>query len=486
MQLKRRNFLSALTVSSIGFAAPVFAADSKGTEPHWDESYDVVIVGSGGAGLAAAAECGAAKAKTLVLEKEAVIGGNTRITGGGYNAYDPVEQEKLGIQDSPALHCQQTLEAGGFRANPKLVEILTAQAPVTLAWLKSKGVEFRPGTYQIYGGLYPRGHATVKPAGLGYIEALENSARQDGVKFRLQSKVVKLYKDDKTGRIVGLEYVDRRGRSKHIEAKKGIVVATGGFAANSELCASIDPRLAGLTTTNHPGATGDLLDPMISVGAATVGMDYIQCVPGLVKGDKNRTSFVHKAENFIFVNKDGKRFIPEDANRAVLCEAVLKQRDKICFPIIDQKGMDALPPGQRTNCEKALAAGEAYKADSLEELAKKMGVSPEELVKTVNEYNEFVRNKKDTKLGRKLLVNEIKTAPFYAGRNSMSVHYTMGGVKINENAQVMGRDGKPIPGLYAAGEVTGGVHGNNRVGGNAVAEIFVFGRIAGKNASAQS
>lgn len=484
MEIKRRRFLSALTLSPIAVSTPLFAAESQ-DNPNWDESYDVVIVGSGGAGLAAAAECGQAKVKTLVLEKESVIGGNTRITGGGYNACDPQEQEKLGIQDSPALHAQQTLEAGGFRGNPKLVTILADKAPETLAWLKSKGVEFRPGTYQIYGGLYPRGHATVKPAGLGYIEALQKSAENEGVKFRLQSKVTRLFKDDSSNRVVGLEYIDKRGKHKKVGAKKAVIVATGGFSANSELCSSIDPRLEGLTTTNHPGATGDLLDPMISIGAATIGMDYIQCVPGLVKGDKNRTSFVHKAENFIFVNKDGQRFIPEDANRAVLCEAVLNQRDKICFPIIDQKGMDALPPGQRSNCEKALKAGEAYEAPTLEELAKKMGVPPEELVKTVNEFNEFVKNKKDPKLGRKLLVNTISHPPFYAGRNSMSVHYTMGGVKINEKAQVVGRDGKPIKGLYAAGEVTGGVHGTNRVGGNAVAEIFVFGRIAGQNASAE-
>ncbi len=485
MNTSRRKLLrlSGLGIASLPVCTGAFAQSGK---PTWEKSFDVIVIGSGGAGLAAAVASAQAGANTIVLEKMPVTGGNTRITGGAFNAVDPEEQKKKGIEDSVEKHAAQTLAAGDYRGNPELVRAFTKNAPDALAWLKSCGVEFASGVYQVYGGLYPRAHNTVKPFGNGYIDALTEQCKKLNVPISLNMKVTKLIRESQLeGKVIGVEVEDRRGKRHLYEAKRGIVIATGGFAANPQIRSLYDPRLLDLPTTNHKGATGDLIAPAEDIGAQVVGMDFIQLLPGAASNGRF-IGMVSPVESVIFVDVEGKRFVAEDERRDVVANAILQAPKKIAFGIRDADGYAAMKTGAKKAFDGAYNTGDAFKADSLDDLARLIGVPVEALKASVEQYNHAVETKQDP-LGRKpqVLINKITVAPFYAGKLTMAVHHTMGGLAINTNAQVMDRYGRPIEGLYAAGEVTGGIHGTNRVGGNAVAEIFTIGRIAGMNAAKQ-
>lgn len=480
----RRDFLKAGSVLTALAGVPIAASAANVKDIKWNKTFDVVVVGSGGAGLAAAVTAAQSKAKTVILEKMDIVGGNTRITGGAFNAVDPVEQKKKGIEDSVEKHAEQTLKAGDYRGNVALVKEFTSRAPEAMQWLKDCGVEFEPGVYQVYGGLWPRAHNTVKPFGTGYIDALTEQCKKYGVPIELNSKVVRIIREGElSGRVIGVEFINKRGQTRFYRANKGVVIAAGGFAANPAIRALHDPRLFDLPTTNHKGATGDLLAPTEDIGAAVVGMDFIQLLPGGATTGRF-IGTVSPVENVIFVNKNGNRFVAEDQRRDVVADAILSSPNKVVFGIMDVNGYNGMKTGARKAFDNAAKVGDSVSAPTLEELAVKLQIPAENLKRAVEEYNKAVDTKQDP-LGRKptVLINKIEKAPFYCGRLTMAVHHTMGGLAINEKAQVMDRYQKPIPGLYAAGEVTGGLHGTNRVGGNAVAEIFTIGRLAGKNAA---
>lgn len=278
LKIDRRTLLKTAVSAGAAAAAPaVLATDANAVR--WSEVHDVVIAGAGGAGLAAAVMAGGISKDVVVLEKTQDVGGNTRLAD-AFNAVDPAAQKPLGIEDSPELHARQMLETGRWCADPKLVETVATGAPRALAWLKELGVRFEPGVYQVYGSLWPRTHSPSEPEGSGYIRPLLFKCRELGVSIRTGTKVLRVIRNGLEGPVLGVEAERMNGRRLFIRARRGVVVATGGFGANAELVGRFAPRLGHLRSTNLPGTTGDLIAPLEDIGAAAVGMDFFQLLPG--------------------------------------------------------------------------------------------------------------------------------------------------------------------------------------------------------------
>ena len=466
----------------------ISAKANTGTGETIEKETDVVVIGGGGAGLAAAVSAHQNGAKVIVLEKMPRVGGNTIISGAAYNAVDPKRQEAQGIEDSIDKHFQQTYEGGDKLGKPELIRVLVENAYPTIEWLESMGMEFEDELFTVLGGLWPRAHTPVEPLGTGYINTYMNYIEENSsdMEVLLNTKATELIMED--NRVVGVKAESPEGELI-LKANNGVVIATGGFGNNVEMREeynAIWPSLVNLKSTNHPGATGDGITMAKSVGANLIGMEQIQLLP---MGDPETGSLsgnIEKSvENRIFVNKEGKRFVDEGARRDVMTKALFEQEDAFMWVILDSKNY---PTGEHKNnfnesIDELVAAGRAFKGDTLEELAEKIGVNPDNLVEAVNKFNEAVETGGPDEFGRTLFQWKIDTAPFYAGPRVPTVHHTMGGIEINEKAEVLDTNGNVIPGLYAAGEVTGGIHGANRLGGNALADVNVFGRIAGESAA---
>lgn len=287
LKIDRRTLLKTAVSAGAAAAAPaVLATDANAVR--WSEVHDVVIAGAGGAGLAAAVMAGSISKDVVVLEKTQDVGGNTRLAD-AFNAVDPAVQKPLGIEDSPELHARQMLETGRWCADPKLVETVATGAPRALAWLKELGVRFEPGVYQVYGSLWPRTHSPSEPEGSGYIRPLLFKCRELGVSIRTGTKVLRVIRNGLEGPVLGVEAERMNGRRLFIRARRGVVVATGGFGANAELVGRFAPRLGHLRSTNLPGTTGDLIAPLEDIGAAAVGMDFFQLLPGSAATPSRRT-----------------------------------------------------------------------------------------------------------------------------------------------------------------------------------------------------
>ena len=454
-----------------------------------ERNADVVIIGAGGAGLAAAVSAHQNGAKVIVLEKMPKVGGNTIISGAAYNAVDPSRQQPKGIEDSVEKHYTQTYEGGDKVGKPELVRTLVEKAYPTLQWLESLGMKFKDDIFTVLGSLWPRSHKPIEPLGTGYINTYMNyiNAHSSDIEVMLNTKATELIVEN--GRVVGVKAVNEDG-NVIAKAGKGVVVAAGGFGANVEMRDKFNkiwPALTNIKTTNHPGATGDGMLMAERIGAKLVDMEQIQLLP---MGDPETGSLSGNieqgVENRIFVNKDGKRFVDEGARRDVMTKALFGQKDAFMWVVLDKH---SYPTGDTKNnfnetIDQLVADGRAYKADTLEDLAKQIGVSPDNLVKAVADFNKSVEKVSPDALGRTLFADKIDTAPFYAGARVPTVHHTMGGIEINTNTQVLDNNGNIIPGLYAAGETTGGIHGANRLGGNALPDTAVFGKIAGASAAA--
>lgn len=444
---------------------------------------DVVVIGGGGAGLAAATSARQNGASVILIEKMPRLGGNTVLAGGAYNAVDPKRQKAQGIDDSVELFYKHTYEGGDKKGDPKLIKILVENAYPALEWLESLGVTFKDEVFTVLGALYPRSHKPTTPVGTGMILAYKDFAEKNGITILYETEAEKLIVKD--GRVVGVE-AESKYNNITLNANKAVVLATGGFAGDVDFRLKYYPHLTeNILTTNHPGADAEGLEMAMDVGANLVGMDYIQLLPmgdprsGSLSGNIETT-----VEDRIFVNKEGKRFVAEDERRDVMTNALFKQKDAYMWVIVDSQTYPTLDTKNNFNESMGdlIAEGRAVSANSLDELAQKIGVPANNLKETIAEYNKGIDERKDP-FGRKLFGKKIEKAPFYAGPRIPTTHHTMGGVQINEEAQVIDVNGKVIPGLYAAGEVTGGIHGANRLGGNALADITVFGRIAGENAA---
>lgn len=490
--LDRRTLLKTAAAAGAAALAPAAALSSDASDAsnasdalRWDEEHDVVIAGAGGAGLAAAVMAGGICGDVVLLEKTQSVGGNTRLAD-AFNAVDPSAQQPLGIEDSPELHASQMIETGRWCANPALAQTVAYGAPKTLEWLKEIGVKFEPGVYQVYGSLWARTHSPSEPEGSGYIRPLLFKCRELGVSIRTGTKVLRVIRDGLEGPVLGVEALKRNGGRIFIRARRGIVAATGGFGANAELVGRFDPRFGRLLTTNLPGTTGDLLAPLEDIGAAAVGMEFFQLLPGSAETGRY-IGAVSPVERMILVNRSGERFIAEDSPSSRLSEAVLLQPGGIAFPILDADGCAAMRTLPRAMFDRALMRGDAFEAGSIPELASHLQIPAEALQATIMAYNQTVATRQDP-LGRSagVLAHRIVRPPFYGAKVTMCVNCTLGGIAITPRAEVLDRRGRVIPRLYAAGEFTGGVHGENYMGGNALSDVFTFGRIAGENAAREA
>lgn len=445
------------------------------------ENWDVVVIGSGAAGLSAAAAASESGLRVLVLEKQGTVGGNTLHSGGFYAAIDPARQKRQGIKDSPELFEQQILENGGGKSDPKLVRLLVAGASDMLAYLEANGMRFKDRIIEIYGAHWPRCHLPVLPNGEGYIRTMLNIAMKNGAVIRTGMRATDL-STAKDGRIQVL--VQSRREEILLTPRIGVILATGGFGSNQALISRFAPRLAGLTNDNTPGSTGEILVAARKLGALLVDLEEVQCLPGRPPGGQRRVRLHNDVSRFIFVDHEGRRFVREDERRDVLRDKVLALPDKTAFSIVDDEGLRSYDILVQKETVLGVETGDAWRGDTVEELANAMRLPPKTLQETVEAYNRSVRSKIDP-LGKnpRELRHEIKTPPFWGCYAAMTVHYTMGGVRISPKAQVLREDGTLIPGLWAAGEVTGGIHGVNRMGANGVNDALVFGRIAGLSAA---
>ena len=493
-------------------------------------STDLIIVGAGGAGLSAAVTAKDLGVKNvLVLEKMPVIGGNTLRCASAFNAADPDRQKALPMTetlkeavvkainekpvseehaklmadvkakyeaylksgsktlfDCPEWHALQTYNGGDKVGQIPLIRQYSNNVLDTLHWMQSKGSPVMDRVSQGAGALWQRTHQLDAPAGLGLIDPLYQAAVKQGVNFKLGMRVQDLILNDK-GRVIGVTATDKVGNKYEFTSKDGVILATGGYSQNKEMRQKSAPHLTSeMVSTNQPGATGDGIIIATRHGADTTGMNYVQVYPLATPGTgalQGRARKMSGLDDVIDVNKNGERFVKEDARRDEFVAAIKKQPGGVVYDINDSSIVKPLNSFNE-DVETLVSIGRIYKADSLADLAKQLGMPADKLEATVAEFNKMVEAKKDPKFGRKLFDRPIVKPPFYATPRAPSIHHTMGGLQISTNAQVLDKNGKPIPGLYAAGEVTGGIHGSNRLGGNATADVLTFGRIAAKSAVA--
>ena len=443
-----------------------------------DTSCDIVIIGAGGAGLTAATEAAHQNAKVIVLEKMGIVGGNTNYSTGGINAAYTKEQERLGIKDSKDIFFHDTMEGGKNINDPALVQKLVDESAGIVEWLQSPLIGADLSDVGMFGGATnkrihrPQGGAAI---GAHLVPLLFKAARAQGAEIRLNNTVTDIIEKD--GRAVGVK-VSSEGGNYVINAK-AVIIASGGFGANTKMIEKYQPSLKGFATTNHRGATGDAFAMVEKFDAGLTQMEQIQTHPTVVVGTGIMITESVRGNGAILVNRTGRRFVDEMENRDVVSSAVLRGPGKTAFLVFDQSVRDSLKV-----IESYANQGLLTEAATIKELADKLRIQSDTLESTITQYNSFVAAKKDADFGRNPASMEraLSKAPYYAIEIEPAVHHTMGGLTINPSANVMTTDGLPIPGLFAAGEVTGGVHGANRLGGNAVADICVFGKIAADSA----
>ena len=491
------------------------------------QTADVVIIGAGGAGLTAAVEALRAGGSVLIVEKMAAVGGNTIAAGSALNAAGSdiqktgtmaasgVEaiEEKLALEpqcdamkrwqesvrqdldayiasgsnqvfDTPDLHKLQTYVDGDYVGKPELIEILCDNAPKALTFLEDLGMSWKPQITTAVGATWSRSHQPANVfggAGSDFVLPQYEFVKANGGVVALEHKAEELMVED--GRVVGVKGVASNGTPFEFRANKSVILATGGFSANVEMRMKYNKFWANLDetvpTSNQPCATGDGITMAEAIGANLYGMEWIQMVP---TGDASLNASI---ANEMYINADGNRFIAEDERRDVLSGAILAQPGSFCWKVSSayqawdiQGGYDY----KGNPIESLVANGKAVVGDTLDELAQAMGVNADNLKAAALAFDKAVAGEEPDALGRKVFEYKMDKGPYYATKSYAKVHHTMGGVEINTDCQVLDTQGNVIPGLYACGEVTGGIHGSNRLGGNAIADIIVFGQIAGQNA----
>ena len=505
VELNRRTFLSGSVAAGAAALFGTEAAHAAGAVKlpgKWDETADVVIVGSGFAGLAAAIEAKKAGASVVVLEKMATVGGNSIINGGILTATGCPQQKKHGIKDSPELLAHDMLVAGLYLNNPEKVKLVADNALSNYEWTVNElGVEYNPDAIGQEGGhSVPRYVFTKNGSGSGIVSKEVEKLEKLGVKVRTRTYVKHVLRDD-TGRVLGLEVLEGyrfpktgTGKTKFIRAKKAVILCYGGFSRDVEYRTMQDPKLtAALDSTNQPGATSELWRETSAIGALQVQNDWIQCGPWGCPREKgmgigwmfNQTA---AAEYGLWVNSDGARFVNELANRKVRADAIMVEQanGRKCFAICNEPNVGPLKKQRPGLLDRMLERKIVEKYDTLEALAKAAGIKPDALKAQVEKFNEVVKAKADPVWNRYINNDQVPLVdgPWYVCELQPKVHHCMGGLVTDKECRVLDvRTYKPIPGLYAAGEATGGVHGAVRLGSVAILDCLVYGRVAGQTAA---
>ncbi len=517
---------AALTAAGLdpeNFKTEVKADDTKAEDAVVDA--DIVIVGAGGAGMTAAITAANEGKNVVVLESQPMVGGNSVRATGGMNAGDTVYQDEnefgesagvektlktaadkyadnetitalaktvseqwaayqanpVGYFDSVELMELDTMIGGKGINDPTLVETLCSNSADAIDWLDEHGITLH--SVSSFGGAsVKRIHRPVdaegKTVSVGsyMIPLLQENCEKAGVQIMLNTTANEIL-TDANGAAVGVKATGASGETVTVNAK-AVVITSGGFGANLDMVVKYKPELKGFMTTNASGIQGQGIEMATAIGADTVDMDQIQIHPTVEANTAALITEGLRGDGAILVNAEGKRFIDEVGTRDVVSAAEIAQTGSYSWLVVDQAMADA-----SSVIQGYIKKGYTVEGATYEELAKAMGVDEAAFAQTMADWNSCVEAKSDAEFGRTSFANKLDTAPYYAIKVTAGVHHTMGGLKINTNTEVLKADGSVIPGLFAAGEVTGGVHGANRLGGNAVADFTVFGRIAGAAAS---
>jgi len=485
----------------------VFNMNDRGNpEPprRWDETFDIVVVGGGFAGLAAAHAAATNGASVLLVEKMPFVGGNSIINGGVYAAFTSRIaadiQARHGIPpDSAAQHIQDTMVGGDMMSHEWLVRDFVYGSPFMLNLFLDHGLRVRDGITRTGGHFGFRTYTTYSGQGSCIVAVQERMALDAGVRIDLNTKMVRFYREDPAnlaGRVVGIAVQTNNGL-RNIRATRAVINATGGFGANVEMRSRQVPQLdTSVATTNHVGATGEGITFSQEIGADTIQMSYIQLYPF---ADPNNgvldlwavIPFTGPGAGIVYVNTEGRRFVNEGERRDVVNQGMF---DSGGFPTFAIFGNDIVQNGGFTNqidIDAGVAVGRVLRADTLEDLAhlinaqtfrgSSSNMSPAVFAATINGHNNIVRNLHDPDFGKRIdpALTRIIDPPFYAIPQWPSVHHTMGGLFVDDRMRVIDIFGNPIEGFYAAGEVVGGIHGTNRLGSNAVADSVALGFFAG-------
>lgn len=492
--LTSKGFLSAIenaltnANASKDMLAKAEINDQEVERQEIEEEYDVVVIGAGGAGFSAAIEAKNVGANVIILEKMPAVGGNTLISGAEYAAPNNWLQKEEGLEDSVDLMVEDMLVGGDNKNNPELVRVVAENALDGALWLKDEvGVIWEDELMFFGGHSVKRSLIPLNASGVEIVTKLNEKAQSMDIPIYLNTKATELIVED--GKVVGVKAV---GEDNDYTFKcDAVVMATGGFGSNVEMRIQYNPEIdETILSTNSVGSTGDGIIMAQEIGADVEGMEYIQTYPicdpltGTLLYFDDARLYGHT----IIVNKEGKRFVEELGRRDEMSLAIKAQTGNVCYELVDQNGFveSKLEENHAQELEYLYENDLLVKADTLQEVAEFFGVDYEALQETVDNYNTYVENGEDPEFNKRSLPSKIETAPYYMIKAAPAVHHTMGGLVINTDAQVLNTDGEVIEGLYAAGEVTGGIHGTNRLGSCALADITVFGRIAGQNAAEYS
>ena len=445
-----------------------------------DVHTDVVVIGTGGAGLSAAIEACAQGASVIVLEKRDYIGGNTNSSTGGINGAETSFQKALGIEDSKDLFYEDIMKGGHYLNDPALVRTLVDNAAPTLDWIAQMGADLTD-VGLMAGSSVKRTHRPNGGLAIGphLMKVLSDEAVAAGVDIRTGNTVLDILKSA-DGKACAVKVSQGQDGGEYTISADAVIIATGGFGANLEMVADYCPYLRGFSTVNHKGATGDAFGWVEKFGAELYQMDQIQTHPTVeVKNSLMITEAV-RGNGAILLNRDAKRFVNEMDTRDVVSAAILEQKKGTAFLFFDQAVRESLSAIE--NYDKL---GLLLQSETLVGIASEAGMDEAALKQSLERYNAFQASGDDADFHRpgSQMAIPLTKAPYYAVEVTPAIHHTMGGIHIDSKARVLTVDGRIVEGLYACGEVTGGVHGGNRLGGNGVADIVVFGRIAGRQAA---